>query len=121
MTQSLSPTMGSDADTAALKTLAGMVRREALVMAFSDVFLMLAVVFFAALVLVPLARRPGKPAGAQAAVTDRPELALADWFALKPIGRLRDQKHTLKSGAALPRHRAPVQLMLPLCGGAAAE
>jgi len=64
MTQSLSPTMGSDANAAALKTLAGMVRREALVMAFSDVFLMLAFVFFAVLLLVPLARRPGKPAGA---------------------------------------------------------
>jgi DHA2 family multidrug resistance protein len=34
------------------------VRREALVMAFSDIFLILAVVFFAVVLFAPLARRP---------------------------------------------------------------
>ena len=39
------------------------VRREALVMAFSDVFLILAVLF-AAVLLVPLARKPRGPPSA---------------------------------------------------------
>ncbi len=58
MTQGFQATLGSDAERGALASLAQIVRREALVMAFSDVFLILAVVFFAVLLLVPLARRP---------------------------------------------------------------
>jgi DHA2 family multidrug resistance protein len=58
--------LGSDAKAAALHQLAGLVRQQATVMAFSDVFLMIAVVFFAVLFLIPLARRP-RPAGAAAA------------------------------------------------------
>jgi len=65
MTQGFQATLGFDAGRAALASLSHMVRREALVMAFSDVFLILAVFFFAALLLVPLARRPQPaPAGA---------------------------------------------------------
>jgi MFS transporter, DHA2 family, multidrug resistance protein len=58
MAQGFQATLGSDADRAAVASLSQMVRRQALVMAFSDVFLILAVVFFAVLLLVPLARRP---------------------------------------------------------------
>ncbi|MBN9026531.1 MAG: hypothetical protein J0H20_13230 [Rhizobiales bacterium] len=40
------------------------VKREALVMAFSDVFLVLAVIFAGIVLLVPLAQKPqGAPAG----------------------------------------------------------
>ena len=65
MTQGFEATLGSDAERAAIASLSQMVRRQALVMAFSDVFLILAVVFFAVLLLVPLARRP-QPVGAGA-------------------------------------------------------
>ena len=65
MTNGFSATLGSDAGQAALASLGNLVRREALVMAFSDVFLILAAVFFAVLLLVPLARRP-RPAEAAA-------------------------------------------------------
>jgi DHA2 family multidrug resistance protein len=61
--RSLSASLGSVADTAALSKLAGIVRQQAMVMAFSDVFLLVALVFAAAILLVPLARRP-RPAGA---------------------------------------------------------
>ena len=53
------------ADRSALAVLSNGVRREALVMSFSDVFLILAVVFVGVLFLIPLARRP-KPAPAGA-------------------------------------------------------
>jgi MFS transporter, DHA2 family, multidrug resistance protein len=62
MTQAFSNRLGSDAEMAALRTLANMARREALVMAFSDVFLLLAVLFAALVLLVPLVQRP-RPAG----------------------------------------------------------
>jgi DHA2 family multidrug resistance protein len=55
---------GLDAPSAALKTLSNLVQQQALVMAFSDVFLVLAAVFFAVLVLVPLAKRPERAAAA---------------------------------------------------------
>ncbi len=58
MTQGFTPSLGSDAERAAVASLSQIVRRQALVMAFSDVFLILAVVFFVVLLLVPLARRP---------------------------------------------------------------
>jgi DHA2 family multidrug resistance protein len=67
MTQALTPSLGSSAEPGALANLANLVRREALVMAFSDVFLMIAVLFGVMLLLVPLARRPRPaPAGAGA-------------------------------------------------------
>ncbi|HEV7874392.1 MAG TPA: DHA2 family efflux MFS transporter permease subunit, partial [Enterovirga sp.] len=57
--------LGSDADRAALKTLANMVRREALVMSFGDVFLALTFLFVAMAALTPFIKRP-RPGGAGA-------------------------------------------------------
>lgn len=56
---------GSDAELAAVKQMASIVRREALVFAMSDVFTALTLLFFALLLLIPLTRRP-KPAPAGA-------------------------------------------------------
>jgi DHA2 family multidrug resistance protein len=50
--------LGSNAEVAALQTMAQSVKREALVMAFSDVFLLLAAVFALIVLLVPLAQKP---------------------------------------------------------------
>ncbi len=58
LTYGFTSALGSDAPSAALKTLSNIVRRDALVMAFSDVFLILAVIFLIVTALVPLARRP---------------------------------------------------------------
>jgi DHA2 family multidrug resistance protein len=58
LSQHLSTALGSDADLSALKSLTMTVRKEALVMAFSDIFLILAVLFFVVLLFAPLARRP---------------------------------------------------------------
>jgi DHA2 family multidrug resistance protein len=58
LTSGFSANPGLDAPRVALQTLANIVRQQALVMAFSDVFLVLAVLFFAVVVLIPLARRP---------------------------------------------------------------
>ncbi len=55
--------LGSDAERAALKGMANMVRREALVMSFADVFLVLTVLFVAMALLVPFIRRPAPAAG----------------------------------------------------------
>lgn len=55
--------LGPDAETAALKKLAGQVRVEALVMAFADVFYMLTFLFLALLVFAPLMRRPAHTGG----------------------------------------------------------
>ena len=49
---------GSDAELAATSKLAELVRREATVMALSDVFFVLTLLFAATAVLVPLMRRP---------------------------------------------------------------
>ena len=57
--------LGSNAEIAALSTIAKSVKREALVMAFSDVFLVLAVIFGCIVLLVPLAQKPA-PRGAAA-------------------------------------------------------
>ena len=51
-------------DLAATAQLASLVRREALVMALSDVFTVLTLLFLAMLVLVPLMKRPAGGAGA---------------------------------------------------------
>jgi DHA2 family multidrug resistance protein len=61
LTYGFAPSLGSDAAAAALKTLSNGVRREALVMAFSDVFLILTAIFVVVTLLVPLARRPQAP------------------------------------------------------------
>jgi DHA2 family multidrug resistance protein len=52
----------------AIAVLAHLTRRESATMAFSDAFWMMSVLFFAALLLVPLIRRPAKPvqAGSEA-------------------------------------------------------
>ncbi len=47
-----------DSQAAAAKTLAGMVQREALVLTFNDLFLLMAGVFFGALLFMPLVRKP---------------------------------------------------------------
>jgi len=64
ITAGFNATPGLDSSQAALKTLSNIVQQQALVMAFSDVFLILAVVFFAVVLLIPLARRPERPAAA---------------------------------------------------------
>lgn len=49
---------GSDAEMAALKQMAQLVRREATVMAFADVFYLLTLLFVALIFLTPFIRRP---------------------------------------------------------------
>jgi DHA2 family multidrug resistance protein len=66
MTQAFTPRLGSDSELSAIKMMTQMVHRESLVMAFSDVFLALAVMFIAMVMLVPFIRKPmprGAPAG----------------------------------------------------------
>jgi MFS transporter, DHA2 family, multidrug resistance protein len=58
---------GSNAQLMALKELSLMVRREATVMSFADVFLLLTVLFVALAVLSIVMKRPVAPAGAAAA------------------------------------------------------
>mgnify|MGYP000985146674 CR=1 FL=1 len=55
--------LGSDAALAALKQMAALVRREALVMAFADVFFVLTFLFLMLVVATPLMQRP-KPGAA---------------------------------------------------------
>jgi len=55
--------LGGDAGTAALKQMAGLVRREALVLALGDVFLALTFTFLLMLFVLPVIQR-AKPAGA---------------------------------------------------------
>jgi DHA2 family multidrug resistance protein len=62
MTAALSP-LGSDAGSAALMKLAGMVRRQAMTMAIADVFLLLTVLFFGIILLLPLMRKPAAATG----------------------------------------------------------
>ena len=58
LTNAFSTVPGADASQQALMVLQNKVRGQALVMAFSDVFLILAVLFAAVVLLVPLARKP---------------------------------------------------------------
>ena len=67
LTATLQPVLGSDAEAGALRRLAGMVHTQALVMSFADIFLILAAIFAAMVVLVPLVRPPSAEAGAAAA------------------------------------------------------
>jgi DHA2 family multidrug resistance protein len=56
--------LGTDANAAALKTMANMVRREALVMSFADVFLLLTVLFLGLVFALPFIKKPrAAPAG----------------------------------------------------------
>ncbi len=67
LTQGFSGVLGADAGQQALMVLQNRVRGQALVMAFSDVFLILAVLFAAVVLLVPLARKPREEAAAAGA------------------------------------------------------
>ena len=60
LTQAMSR-FGSDAELAATAKLAGLVRREATVLAIGDVFYALTGLFFIIVMLVPLMRRPRPP------------------------------------------------------------
>ncbi|HYC05885.1 MAG TPA: DHA2 family efflux MFS transporter permease subunit [Azospirillaceae bacterium] len=63
---SLQGALGSDAQAAALKLMAGTVRREAVVMTFSDLFLLMGALFVVTLLTMPLVRKPraaGGPGG----------------------------------------------------------
>ena len=66
LTDGFSTVLGADASRQALMVMQNTVRREALVMAFSDVFLIVAVLFVAVVLLVPLARKPRTAAVAEA-------------------------------------------------------
>lgn len=56
--------LGTDANAAALKTMSNMVRREALVMSFADVFLLLTVLFLGLVCALPFIKKPrAAPAG----------------------------------------------------------
>ena len=58
LTQGFNAVLGSDAQRQALAVMSNGIRREAMVMAFSDVFLILGLVFVGVLFLIPLARKP---------------------------------------------------------------
>jgi MFS transporter, DHA2 family, multidrug resistance protein len=64
MTYALSP-LGSDAPTAALKKLSGLVRQQATDMAIADIFVLLTFLFIGIVFLTPLLRKP-KPIAASA-------------------------------------------------------
>lgn len=64
---SLEATLGADAGSAALQRLAGLVNQQAMILAFSDVFLILGVLFAAMVVLVPLVEKPAPAAAAAGA------------------------------------------------------
>jgi len=56
--------LGGDAGAAAIKTLSNMVRREATVMSFADVFLLLTVLFLGLVLALPFIKKPrAAPAG----------------------------------------------------------
>jgi MFS transporter, DHA2 family, multidrug resistance protein len=55
---------GSDAEAMALKSMTAMVRLQASVMSFADVFLMMTVLFVALAAFGIVMKRPQKPAGA---------------------------------------------------------
>jgi MFS transporter, DHA2 family, multidrug resistance protein len=50
--------LGTDANAAALRTMSNMVRREALVMSFADVFLLLTVLFLGLVCALPFIKKP---------------------------------------------------------------
>jgi DHA2 family multidrug resistance protein len=63
MTAALQPVLASDAEMGALERLRGMVGQQATVMAFADVFLIIAVLFGAMILMVLLVQRPKGAAG----------------------------------------------------------
>lgn len=63
ITANMTASLGSDGNLAALKQMGMQVRGQALVMAFSDVFYVLAIAFGCLVFLVPLVQRPKAAAG----------------------------------------------------------
>ena len=63
MTQAFAPRLGGDAERAAVAQIVGMVRRQATVMSFADVFLLIALLFGAMIGLVFLLSKPEGEAG----------------------------------------------------------
>ncbi|MDA5194759.1 DHA2 family efflux MFS transporter permease subunit [Govanella unica] len=58
LTARLGDASGINADAAAMKIIAGLVQREATVLAFNDVYLVMAGVFVVGILLMPLVRKP---------------------------------------------------------------
>ncbi len=58
LTQGFSARMGSDAELAAVKQMANMVRQEGLVLAFGDLFWAMTILFSGIILLVPLVQKP---------------------------------------------------------------
>ncbi len=58
MAASLRPALGDAADLVALRRIGGMVSQQAAVMAYADIFLLLAILFGSMILLVPLVQRP---------------------------------------------------------------
>lgn len=63
LAKTLEPVLGQDAQAAALSRISGMVAQQALILAFADIFLTLAVIFAAMLPMVLLVQRPRGGAG----------------------------------------------------------
>jgi len=66
ITAALTPKLGAMADLAALSRIAGMVRQQALVLAYNDVLLVMAGLFIAAIPLTLLLARPRMAGGGEA-------------------------------------------------------
>lgn len=66
MTAAFTPSLGSDAELAALSKMAAQAKGQASVMAFADVFLILSVLFALMVLMVPLLKKPEGGAGAPA-------------------------------------------------------
>lgn len=66
MGQALAPRLGEDSTQAALAALARLAQREATVLAFADVLLLMSLVFVAGLLFMPLMRKVRPDAGADA-------------------------------------------------------
>lgn len=58
MTAALAPALGDGAQAAALSRIAGMANQQATLMAFSDIFVTLGVLFAGMVLLVPLVQKP---------------------------------------------------------------
>jgi MFS transporter, DHA2 family, multidrug resistance protein len=64
-TNRLDPLVPGDPSRAAVKLLANLVQKEALVLTFNDVIMLLGSLFVVGLMLMPLVSRPRAPAGAR--------------------------------------------------------
>ena len=67
MVAALQPVLMSDAEPGALSRLRGLVIQQATVMSFADVFLIIAILFAAMILLVALVEKPRDPAAGAAA------------------------------------------------------